>query len=137
MSNQKFEFSQKQIAEYKEAFALFDRDGDGKISASELGIVMRAVGHSPSQAELDEMISEVDIDGSGSIEFSEFLIMMARKIQDAPGSLSEQARAMFRSFDTDGNGFITPKELKAAMAKMGEDLTMDEVCSGLTSFFPL
>ena len=51
------------MEEYKEAFSLFDKNGDGYISSKELGIVMRSLGQNPSEAELQDMINEVDFDG--------------------------------------------------------------------------
>lgn len=51
------------IAEFKEAFSLFDKNGDGYISSKELGIVMRSLGQNPTEAELQDMINEVDYDG--------------------------------------------------------------------------
>ena len=56
-------FSEKQIEEFKEAFSLFDKDGDGSISTKELGIVMRSLGQNPTESEIQEIINEVDIDG--------------------------------------------------------------------------
>ena len=52
-----------QFSEFKEAFQLFDKDGDGTISTRELGTVMRSLGQSPTAAELQDMIIEVDCDG--------------------------------------------------------------------------
>lgn len=49
--------------EFKEAFSLFDKDGDGTITTKELGTVMRSLGQNPTEAELQDMISEVDTDG--------------------------------------------------------------------------
>ena len=43
---------------------------------------MRSLGQNPTDAELQDMINEVDADGNGSIDFNEFLTMMARKVQD-------------------------------------------------------
>lgn len=50
-------------AEFKEAFSLFDKDGDGCITTKELGVVMRSLGQNPTEAELQDMINEVDADG--------------------------------------------------------------------------
>ncbi len=57
-----------QIAEFKEAFSLFDKDGDGTITTKELGTVMRSLGQNPTEAELQDMINEVDADGNGTID---------------------------------------------------------------------
>lgn len=55
------------------------------------------------------MINEVDVDGSGSIEFDEFLIMMAKKIKE--NEQNNDIREAFRVFDRDSDGFISPEEL--------------------------
>ena len=63
----------KFIPEFKEAFRLFDTDGDGTISTSELGTVMRSLGQNPTEKDLEEMIKEVDNDGDALLEFLTFL----------------------------------------------------------------
>lgn len=55
--------SEEQVAEFKEAFMLFDKDLDGRITATELGIVMRSLGQRPTEAELKNMVTMVDQDG--------------------------------------------------------------------------
>merc|ERR1711943_54941 len=76
------QLTEEQIAEFKEAFSLFDKDGDGTITTKELGTVMRSLGQNPTEAELADMINEVDADGSGTIDFPEFLNLMAKKMKD-------------------------------------------------------
>lgn len=49
-----------------EAFSLFDKDGDGLITTKELGTVMRCLGQNPTEAELQDMINDVDVDGKKS-----------------------------------------------------------------------
>lgn len=51
------------IVEFREAFSLFDRDGDGTITTDELGTVMENLGLNSTREELDDMIREVDEDG--------------------------------------------------------------------------
>merc|ERR1712233_104878 len=77
------QLTEEQIAEFKEAFSLFDKDGDGTITTKELGTVMRSLGQTPTEAELQDMINEVDADGSGTIDFAEFLSLMSKKMKDA------------------------------------------------------
>ncbi|KZV53362.1 calmodulin, partial [Dorcoceras hygrometricum] len=54
----------------------------GCITTKELGTVMRSLGQNPTEAELQDMINEVDADGNGTIDFPEFLNLMARKMKD-------------------------------------------------------
>ena len=51
-----------------------------------------------------------NISGNGTIDFPEFLTMMARKMKDTDSE--EEIREAFRVFDKDGNGFISAAELR-------------------------
>ena len=52
------------FVEYREAFNLFDNDGDETITSPELLTVMRSLGHNPSQDDIMDMIKEVDRNGN-------------------------------------------------------------------------
>jgi len=122
---QQFQFTPEEIANFKKAFSLFDKDGDGSITVKELRIVMRQLGQNPSDAEIREMVAEVDIDGSGTIDFNEFLIVMARQNPDY--DLEEEYRQAFKVFDRDGDGLISAAELKHVMANLGDKFSDEEV----------
>ena len=132
------QLTEEQIAEFKEAFSLFDKDGDGCITTKELGTVMRSLGQNPTEAELQDMISEVDADQNGTIDFPEFLNLMARKMKDTDSE--EELKEAFKVFDKDQNGFISAAEycvhpiylqftfqLRHVMTNLGEKLTDEEV----------
>ena len=61
------QLTEEQIAEFIEAFSLTDKDGDGSITNKELVNVMRSLGQNPTEAELQDMINEVDADGKDSV----------------------------------------------------------------------
>nr|VDD12851.1 unnamed protein product [Brassica rapa] len=146
------QLTDEQISEFKEAFSLFDKDGDGLfissshissislvpncwdrffdldfgcITTKELGTVMRSLGQNPTEAELQDMINEVDADGNGTIDFPEFLNLMAKKMKDTDSE--EELKEAFRVFDKDQNGFISAAELRHVMTNLGEKLTDEEV----------
>ena len=68
---------------------------------------------------------QIDADGSGTIDFPEFLTMMARKMKDTDSE--EEILEAFKVFDKDGNGFISAAELRHIMTNLGEKLTDEEV----------
>ena len=121
---QAYQFTEEDIAEFKEMFSLFDKERDGTISTRDLGTVMRALGQTPLEFELQDMVKEVVPDCNGTIHFSEFLTILTRIMKDA--NPEEEMRDAFRVFDKDGNGFISAAELKIVMTKLGEKLTDEE-----------
>ena len=72
LASQADNLTEEQIAEFKEAFSLFDKDGDGTITTKELSSVLRAIGEEPTEAELQVMINKVDADRNGTVDFDEF-----------------------------------------------------------------
>lgn len=120
------DLSDEKVKEFREAFALFDKDRDGSITIDELGGVMRSLDSTPSDEVLRMMISEVDADGNGSIDFAEFLTLMARKMKQSDGQ--DEILEAFKVFDKDGSGKISAEELRNVLLKLGENLTSEEVC---------
>lgn len=93
------ELTETQIEEFKEVFSLFDKDGDGTISTKELGTVMRTLGQNPTDAEIEQMIKEVDVDNNGEIDFEEFCGLMVKKMKESEPE--EELVEVFKIFDKD------------------------------------
>ncbi|XP_070538787.1 calmodulin-like isoform X1 [Ptychodera flava] len=126
-AEEEVELTDEQRDDLKEAFTLFDKDGDGNITVKELGIVMRSLGQYPTEAELQDIVNEVDADGDGTIDFEEFLDMMARRSRRFKDvDPVRELRETFRVFDTDGDGYITNDELRHIMKGLGVILTEAE-----------
>jgi calmodulin len=115
----------EQIAEFREAFNIFDKDGDGRVTVKELGIVMRSLGQNPSAAELDAMVAEVDTEGAKTVEFTEFLDMMAKQLEEK--GIEEEVKDAFAAFDKDKDGKITAAELIHIMKNIGEPLPQEDI----------
>ncbi|KAK7285125.1 hypothetical protein RJT34_19885 [Clitoria ternatea] len=114
-----------QTIDFLEAFCLLDKDGDGCITFEELGTAMKSLNENPTLEELQMMMNEADTDGNGTIEFVEFLNLMARKMKETDAE--EELKDAFRLFDKDQDGYISPSELRSAMRTVGEKVTDEEV----------
>merc|ERR1719409_2362900 len=77
--------TEDQVQQLREAFSVFDKSGDGKVTASELGMVMEECGEVVSEAEIKEMIKDVDKSADGTIDFEEFKAIMARMATEEAG----------------------------------------------------
>ena len=113
------------LKEYRDAFENLDKNNNGFISVKNLGTIMKSLGLNPSDQELKDIIAEVDLDGNGTIEFNEFVLMMHKRTKDSDPE--EDIISAFRVFDKDENGIITTKDLRHLMTTMGDKLTDDEI----------
>eukprot|EP00163_Fabomonas_tropica_P025941 TRINITY_DN4593_c0_g1_i1.p1 TRINITY_DN4593_c0_g1~~TRINITY_DN4593_c0_g1_i1.p1 ORF type:complete len:598 (-),score=53.78 TRINITY_DN4593_c0_g1_i1:20-1813(-) len=78
--------TEAQIEEYRRAFNMFDEDGDGTLTISELHNVFTTLGQEVSDQELQRMVAEIDENGDGEIDFNEFLSLMRGKSGSQAGS---------------------------------------------------
>ena len=116
--------SEEKKIECKEVFDLSDVDKVGTISTNNLGDVMRALGANPSEAELKEMIDEVDPNKTKKIDFAQFLELFDKRMKDP--DTEEDLLESFKIFDKEGNGIISVQELKHLAMNFGEKLTEEE-----------
>merc|ERR1712166_1583168 len=112
------QLSDEQLDEIREAFSLFDSDASGMIDIRELKAAMRALGFEVKNEELKKMVSDVDNDGNGTIEFDEFLGMMTAKMgeKDTGEDIDdEELQDMINQADRDGDGEINVDEFYRIM----------------------
>eukprot|EP00094_Tigriopus_californicus_P002448 TCALIF_02365-PA protein Name:"Similar to Calmodulin (Suberites domuncula)" AED:0.28 eAED:0.28 QI:0/0.33/0/0.75/0.33/0.5/4/0/167 len=123
-----------ELATFKEAFTVFDKNQDGTITTKELSTVMRSLGQNPTDAEVQDMINEVDVDGSGAIEFPEFCVstnqlvkevMMVKKMQES--DTENEIREAYRVFDKERTGVIAISEMRLILSNLPEKLSEDEI----------
>ena len=119
------DLTDQQIIEFREAFQAFDKDGNGSISTKELGTVMRSLGQNLSEAEIKQMIEIVDEDKSGTIDFKEFLNLMARNMKIV--NKEEELLDALNTLDQDGSGKISKYKLRNIILKTDKKMTGEEI----------
>lgn len=119
------DLTEETIKEFREAFALFDLNNDGNISAEELGTFMRKMGQKPKDNEIRKMIAEVDADGNGLIDFSEFVTLLARKMNNS--DKDAEIKEAFDVYDKDRDGKISKNELLTVMRDLGSNLSEADI----------
>ncbi|KAF9125232.1 hypothetical protein BGW39_007555 [Mortierella sp. 14UC] len=71
-----------QVADLQESFDTFDRNNDGTISRSELHSLLHIVGHKVNNKGLEDLLTQYDIDESGTINFHEFKELAGRLMKN-------------------------------------------------------
>jgi Ca2+-binding EF-hand superfamily protein len=108
---------------YREAFQLFDKRGNGRVDRGALGDLLRACGQNPTLAEIADLERGVGTD----FDFETF-----SKILNRPGGfrepfdIEEYIRG-FQVFDKDRSGFVGKGQIKYILTNLGEKMSEEEV----------
>ncbi|KAH7086675.1 hypothetical protein BKA62DRAFT_777884 [Auriculariales sp. MPI-PUGE-AT-0066] len=103
-------------AEYKEAFALFDKKGTGAVPRETIGDLLRALGQNPTQSEVAELQAAAPRD----VDYKTFLAILNRPDGFKPAGTAEEFIRGFQVFDKEGNGYIGAGELRYVLTQLGE-----------------
>lgn len=127
------QLNDSKIKDLREIFTQLDDNGDGLLSVEELrtGIQKSELKEIPEDFQL--LMQDIDCDGSGVIDYTEFL---AATIDQKIYTMEDVVWAAFRVFDVDGNGRISPDELKSVLSdggvgKMLDTETIDALMAGV------
>ncbi|KAJ1520198.1 hypothetical protein ONE63_004409 [Megalurothrips usitatus] len=125
------QLSPEQISMLRKAFDSFDKEKKGCIHTDMVGSILELFGHKLSGKVLRDVINEVDVDGSGELEFDEFCILAARfLIEEDKEKIKGELREAFLLYDREGNGYITVDHLREILWELDNTITpadMDQI----------
>ena len=115
--------------QYKEAFDMFDTENRGFIDVDQIRRALKKFGQDLTRREVEDMIKDLDSDGSGTLTFEEFITFMQTQVVEEKLIVIEEDEviAAFKSFDVDHDGSINMQEFKTILTKLGDRFT-DEEC---------
>lgn len=116
---------EEQLNDLRIIFGLFDANGNGKISAKELGTILRTIGQDLTEAELRDLINDRDVDGNGTLDFIEFCNLMGAALKG--DDIKEEIDTTFEDWSNKTTGTIGVKELSTAMKCIGEEADQAEI----------
>jgi len=122
------ELDKDQIALLKKAFDTFDVEKKGSIGTQMVRTIFTMLGITTTEQILNEIIAEVDTDGSGELEFEEFVTLAAKfMVEEDAEAMQQELKEAFRLYDKEGNGYISTKTLKEILKELDDKLTNDEL----------
>jgi len=112
----------EQIAILKKAFDTFSQ-GKNYITPDVVGSIFRMMGTAFTDETLRETIAEIDVDGSGQIEFEEFTILASKFIiEEDDADVQKELKEAFRLYDKEGAGYISTSTLKQILHEIDDTL---------------
>ncbi len=112
--------SKDEIEELRQAFDLFDTDGNGTIDPKEVRAAMQSLGFEAKNQTIYQIIQDIDKNSTGEIDFDQFLDLMTRRL--AGSDSKEDIQKIFDLFDDDKTGYISLQNLKRVAQELGENM---------------
>ena len=116
--------SEQEICELREAFNIFDKDSDGAIALDKLILLLKSLKQNPTQNEIKELAETF---GNLKINFNQFLIIMAKRIQKKNIDEDKYFRSLFDVMDRNKNGKISLEEIKYLISHSNVDISDEDI----------
>lgn len=132
-------FSEEKIKEYSEIFNEADAENKGLLNVDQLGEAFSILGVKLTWTQLETIFNEYDVDGSETIDFEEFCVMMVKIMGVTPkvGLIQyadyldpktiDQLSDAFVKFDVRGEGGMNAPELNCLLKNLGLSLTKQKL----------
>ena len=117
------QLSNENLEKLKKAFLAMDKDRNGSLTVAEIKDAFKKT-NTPIPNELDDLVKSIDVDGTGEIQYLEFL---AATIDRKEYSKEDTLWEAFMAFDKNGDGVISPSELRTVLANMKLEFSDEEV----------
>ena len=116
--------SEQEICELREAFNIFDKDSDGAIALDKLILLLKSLKQNPTQNEIKELAETF---GNLKINFNQFLIIMAKRIEKKNIDEDKYFRSLFDVMDRNKNGKISLEEIKYLISHSNVDISDEDI----------
>lgn len=126
MSEEQMQLTEAQEQHLRQCFSDFDKDGSGRLDVSETKEFLQILGLNPTESEVQDIVSKVDVDESNSLDYEEFKTLVVPVIQNALQSMRQGFEEAFKEFDKDGNGKLDKEEFRDAVTNKGDNKMSDE-----------
>jgi calmodulin len=127
IKKQELDIPEGEEEQYRDAFMLFDKNGDGTISHVEFYKVLKNLGQSVTMEECKKIVKDLDQDNSGEISFDEFISYMKLITIQVTEEDEDEIIKAFQTFDVDKDDKISKAEFRHILCNIGENkFTIDE-----------
>ena len=113
---------EEKLKECKSVFEIFDKEKKGSITKNELGDLMRILGTSPTQDELENIIS--NLENPDLISYEKFLEIFKKKYEKK--DTEEDIINEFKKLDKENKGKINKNDIKNLMSNYNNKLTDED-----------
>ncbi|XP_014260937.1 troponin C isoform X1 [Cimex lectularius] len=119
---------EQKLAMLRKAFQMFDTTKCGFIDTCKISTILNTMGQLFEDAELSRIIEEVDVEGSGKVNFDGFCEVAAHFLEEEDAeAMQEELKEAFRLYDREGNGYITTATLREILAALDDKLNNEDL----------